>query len=117
MLSPRIIMYAGLGLVAFNFLRQYLQRQKLAAAQPKIVEQGVVPGVDRKGDDALTRIVLTTAEAKAGKPMAVPSIDGVQQIEVPAGTKDGQKLRLAGLGFRRSDGTRGDQFVIVQVGG
>lgn len=116
MISPRIIMYVGLAGLGWTLLRRYLNQKKLEAAQPRIVEQGVVPGVDRKGDDALCQVSLTADEAKAGKPVAVPSIEGVQQIEVPAGAKDGQRLRLAGLGFRRADGTRGDQFVIVTIG-
>ena len=116
MLSPRIIMYAGLAGLGWTFLRRYLNQKKLEAAQPKIIEQGVVPGVDRKGDDALCLISLTADEARSGKPVVVPSIEGVQQIQVPAGAKDGQRLRLAGLGFRRADGSRGDQFVIVSIG-
>ena len=108
-------MYAGGAALAWTFLRRYLQKQKYEAAQPRLVEDAVVPGVDRRGDDAVCSIEVSSEEARTGRAVAVPSIDGPQQIEIPAGVKDGTRLRLAGLGFKRPAGTRGDQFVVVKI--
>ena len=115
MLTPRILMYAGGAALAWNFLRRYLAKQKLAAAQPKLIEDDVVPGVDRRGDDAVCSIALTSEDAAAGKAVTVPSVEGPQQIQIPAGIKDGTRLRLAGLGFKKPAGSRGDQFVVVKI--
>ena len=117
MISPRIIMYVGLGALAWTFLRRYLLRQHDAPRHAPIVEDGVLPGVDRRGDDAVCHVALTADEARSGKLVEVPSIDGAQRIDVPAGVKNGVRLRLAGFGFRRPDGTRGDQYVVVSVAG
>jgi DnaJ-class molecular chaperone len=108
-------MYVGLGALAWTFLRRYWNRQKAEPKHAPIVEDGVVPGIDRKGDDAYCRVSLSAEEAKAGRSMEVPSIDGRQRIDVPAGVAEGAKLRLAGLGFRQPDGKRGDQYVIVSI--
>ena len=115
MITPRILMYAGGAALAWTFLRRYLAKKKLQDSQPKIVEDSVVPGVDRRGDDAFCVYAITAADAAAGKAVAVPSIDGPQQIQIPAGIKDGTRLRLAGLGFKKPAGSRGDQFVVVKI--
>jgi DnaJ-class molecular chaperone len=117
MISPRIIMYVGLGALAWTFLRRYLVRQNADSQHPPIVENDVVPGVDRRGDDAISHVSLSADEARTGKRVSVPSIDGPQEIEVPAGVKNGVRLRLSGFGFRRPDGTRGDQYVVVTIAG
>ena len=108
-------MYVGLGALAWTFLRRYWNRQHDAPVQPPIVEDGVVPGIDRNGDDAVCRVTISGEEARGGRSIEVPSIDGAQRIDVPAGVKDGARLRLAGLGFKRADGKRGDQYVVVSV--
>ena len=115
MISPRIIMYAGMGALAWTFLRRYLRRQDEGPRQLPITEDNVVPGVDRRGDDAVCHLSLSAEEARTGKSLDVPSIDGPQHIQVPAGVKNGVRLRLTGLGFRRRDGKRGDQFVVVSI--
>ncbi len=120
MISPRIVMYIAMGGLAWTLIRRYMNKPKELPPQhrhPPIVEPDVVPGVHRNGDDAHCSVVLTPAEALAGKAVQVPSIEGAQQINVPAGVKDGAKLRLAKLGFKRPDGSRGDQFVTVRIQG
>jgi len=110
MISPRIVMYVGLGALAWTFLRRYWNRQKAEPKHAPIVEDGVVPGIDRNGDDAYCRVSLGAEDAKAGRSLEVPSIEGPHRIEVPPGVKDGAKLRLVGLGFKRPDGKRGDEL-------
>ncbi len=117
MISPRIILYVGLGALAWTFLRRYLVRQNAGPKHAPILENDVVPGVDRRGDDAVCRVSVSADEARTGKLLSVPSIDGPQQIQVPAGVKNGVRLRLSGFGFRRPDGTRGDQYVVVTIAG
>jgi DnaJ-class molecular chaperone len=115
MISPRIIMYVGLGALAWTFLRRYLQRHNEGPQHAPIVEDDVVPGIDRRGDDAVCHLSLSADEARSGKLVDVPSIDGAQRVQVPAGIKNGVRLRIAGLGFRRNDGKRGDQYVVVSI--
>src|SRR6185369_16696673 len=85
MISPRIIMYAGMAGLAWTFLRRYLRRQDEGPRQLPITEDNVVPGVDRRGDDAVCHLSLSAEEARTGKSLDVPSIDGPQRIQVPAG--------------------------------
>jgi curved DNA-binding protein len=117
MISPRIVLYAGLGALAWTFLRRYLRRAEASSDRVTSFEAGVVPGVDRRGDDAVCYLSLSAEEARSGKEVEVPSIDGPKRVDVPAGIKQGTRLRLTGLGFRRPDGGRGDQYVVISVGG
>jgi hypothetical protein len=72
-------------------------------------------GLQRRGDDAVYRASLTAAEVRQGKLIEVPSPDGPQGVQVPAGVAPGTRLRLRGLGYRAVDGTRGDLYVIVAI--
>ncbi|MHC4662244.1 MAG: DnaJ C-terminal domain-containing protein [Planctomycetota bacterium] len=53
--------------------------------------------------------------AALGGEIEVPTLDGPVTMNVPAGVKSGQKLRLKGKGLRKNKDDRGDQFVRVQI--
>ena len=57
-------------------------------------------------------------DAALGAEVDVPTLDGVVKLKIPAGTQHGKVFRLSGKGvpdLRRGNGTRGDQYVAVQI--
>ena len=74
----------------------------------------------RRENDIILDISINIAQATLGDRIEVDSVDGSQELSVPAGTQTGKVFRLRGKGFPRlrSDGSssgRGDQLVYVQV--
>lgn len=67
------------------------------------------------GLDISCEIPLTPSEAIIGGAIEVPTIDGLVKMNVPAGVKSGQRLKLANKGYLNSQGERGDQLVIIEV--
>jgi curved DNA-binding protein len=45
----------------------------------------------------------------------VPTPGGRVTLKVPAGTRAGQKLRLAGRGLSRPDGSAGHLYAVAQI--
>ena len=45
----------------------------------------------------------------------MPTLDGLVQMNLPAGVKPGQRLRLANKGYIDDQGRRGDQLVEIQI--
>jgi molecular chaperone DnaJ len=75
------------------------------------------PRFDRRGDDLVTDLPVTFAQAALGAEVEVPTIDGEgTTVEVPAGIQSGQAIRLRGKGMPklRASG-RGDQIVRVRI--
>lgn len=73
------------------------------------------PFFELQGVDIFCTVPLTPSEAILGGLVDVPTIDGLVKMNVPPFVKVGQRLRLANKGYPRSDGTRGDQLVEVQI--
>lgn len=70
----------------------------------------------RDGDDVHVEVRLNPADAALGSEIDVPTLEGVTQLRVPAGTQTGDTFHLPGLGIprlRRSG--RGDEVVTVFV--
>ena len=74
--------------------------------------------------DVEERLEVTLTEVMSGGRRAftvrLPSLDGtVRQrridVTIPAGVRDGQRLRIAGEGAVRADGSRGDLFLKVKT--
>ena len=65
--------------------------------------------------DIYCEIPLTPSEAIVGGLIEVPTIDGLVKMNVPAGVKSGQRLKLANKGYPNSRGERGDQLVAIQI--
>jgi curved DNA-binding protein len=66
------------------------------------------------GPDIQCQIPVTPSEAVLGGAIEVPTLDGLVKMQVPAGVRSGQKLRLAGKGYP-INGQRGDQIVSIQI--
>lgn len=77
----------------------------------------------RKGNDIYMQRALTLSEAVLGARITVESPDGKKQVSVPAGSGDGRKLRLKGLGFphlassggKKDEAHRGDLYVVLSL--
>jgi curved DNA-binding protein len=54
-------------------------------------------------------------EAVLGGNISVPTLDGRVNIKIPAGTQNGQKLRVRGRGLPQRGGGTGDLIVITQL--
>lgn len=76
----------------------------------------------RRGDDIFMDLHINVAQAALGDDVAVPTLDGDDTLEIPAGTQPGKVFKLRGKGVPRLDRSgrnralgRGDMHVIVQV--
>ena len=70
----------------------------------------------RDGDDLMHVLDVPAPSAALGASVTVPTLDGDEPIEIPAGTQPGSVITLRGKGMpslRR--GRRGDQRVLVNV--
>ena len=77
---------------------------------------GEHPLFKRRGYDVDVEVPVKFTEAALGAEIDVPSVRGTAKLKIPAGTKNGQVLRLRGMGIPRMDGSgRGDQFVKVRL--
>jgi molecular chaperone DnaJ len=70
----------------------------------------------RRGTDLFVELPVTFPQAALGATVEVPTAEGTEPMEIPAGTQSGTELRLRGRGVPRlrSPG-RGDLHVIVTV--
>lgn len=71
--------------------------------------------LSRDGDDLHMDVPVTVGEAMLGATIDVPTLKGSKKLRIPAGTQGGQKVRIAGEGVPRKDGTRGDFYVHIQI--
>lgn len=70
----------------------------------------------RKGQDVVSEAWITFPDAALGSEISVPTVGGSAKVKVPAGTQDGQTLRLRGLGAPALNGkAKGDQLVQVRI--
>jgi len=68
-----------------------------------------------RGHDLEIEVPIAPWEAALGAEVEVPTLDGRVTMKVPAGSKGGQKLRLAGKGLPRPGGGAGDLYAAMEV--
>lgn len=68
-----------------------------------------------QGGDLEITVPVTFPEAALGTKLTVPTLDGSVTVKVPAGTRNGKRLRVRGRGAPRGKSGRGDLFVVVEV--
>jgi curved DNA-binding protein len=74
------------------------------------------PDFRARGPDLYYELELAPWEAVLGTTVGVPSLDGSVKVRIPAGTNNGQQLRVRGHGLAKGgNGERGDLYVIVDV--
>ena len=74
------------------------------------------PIFDRRGDDIVVELQVNVAQAALGADVKVPTLEGDEEISIPAGTQSGKvlPLRRKGVPHLQQNG-RGDQLVVVRV--
>ena len=73
------------------------------------------PDFEVEGHDLIYEAELAPWEVVLGVNLSVPTLDGRVGIKIPAGTQNGQKLRVRGRGLPQRDGARGDLIVVAQI--
>jgi molecular chaperone DnaJ len=74
------------------------------------------PELVRHGTELYHELPVTFPQAALGATLTVPTVEGSEEVEVPAGTQSGTELRLRGKGVPRLRGAgRGDLHVVVNV--
>ncbi|MBW2293526.1 MAG: DnaJ domain-containing protein [Deltaproteobacteria bacterium] len=75
------------------------------------------PFFERDGDDLLVTLPVTLPELVQGAAVSVPTPKGDVSMTIPAGSKNGQRLRLRHKGVAPSSGSAsaGDLFVTLQL--
>jgi molecular chaperone DnaJ len=70
----------------------------------------------REGDDIYATVALTFTQAALGTKVAVPTLDGEEELDLSPGTQPGEIVVLRGRGMPVLQGRgRGDQRVLVNV--
>jgi molecular chaperone DnaJ len=72
--------------------------------------------LERAGDDLHFQLEVGFAQAAMGASFVIPTLDGTEELDIPAGTQPGAEFRLRGLGMPRlRQGGNGDQVVTVKL--
>lgn len=70
----------------------------------------------REGRDVVCEVPIGVTKAVLGGTLDVPTLDGRATINVPAGTRSGQRFRLKGRGVPASGGhPAGDLYALIQI--
>jgi molecular chaperone DnaJ len=74
------------------------------------------PVFERRADDIVVELNINVAQAALGAKVKVPTLNGEQEISIPAGAQSGDVVRLReeGVPHLRGNG-RGDELVIIRV--
>lgn len=74
------------------------------------------PQLVRRGTELYHELPVTFPQAALGATLTVTTVEGEEEVVVPAGAQSGHEIRLRGLGVPRLRGAgRGDLHVIVNV--
>jgi molecular chaperone DnaJ len=70
----------------------------------------------RENNNVVLEVGINIAQASLGDKIVVPTLDGEEEMAIPAGTQTGETFRLRdkGVPYLRRNG-RGDQITVVQV--
>jgi len=67
------------------------------------------------GYDIHCRVPLNIAQASLGAKIKIKTLEGSVNLRIPPGTQNNTRFRLRGEGIRRSNGSRGNQYVTIGV--
>ncbi|MEX0630268.1 MAG: molecular chaperone DnaJ [Chloroflexota bacterium] len=74
------------------------------------------PDLVRRGTELYTEVAVTFAQAALGTRLTVRTVEGSEEVDMPAGIQSGEEIRLRGRGLPRLRGAgRGDLHVIATV--
>lgn len=71
----------------------------------------------REGHNVFTKLEVSPAQAVLGDEITIKTLDGDKEINVPAGSQNGDTVKLKGLGVPHLNRNtqRGDHIVVIQV--
>lgn len=70
----------------------------------------------RDGADLHTKVEIAVPQASMGATVSVPTFDGTEKLDIPAGTQPGSVLRIKNRGMPRLRGTgKGDLHIHIRV--
>jgi molecular chaperone DnaJ len=70
----------------------------------------------RQGDDILSKLEISFAEAALGESVPVATVEGEVRMKIPAGTQPGEVFRLKGKGIPHMGRYgRGDHLVTMAI--
>lgn len=67
------------------------------------------------GADIETSVSVMPWDAALGGEIEVPAPGGAVRVKLPAGTRSGRRLKVAGLGYPKTGGGRGDLYARVAI--
>ncbi|MDH3653251.1 MAG: DnaJ domain-containing protein [Myxococcales bacterium] len=73
------------------------------------------PYFSMRGKQLHVKVPVTPLEAYAGTKVNLPTPEGIVQLSIPAGSKNGSKLRLRGKGIQPKDKPRGDLIARLEI--
>ncbi len=74
------------------------------------------PLLQRRGDDLLCQVPISFTQAALGATVDVPTLEGMEEVEIPAGTQHGDVIHLKRRGLPSArTGRQGSQYVQVFV--
>jgi curved DNA-binding protein len=79
------------------------------------VELQAHPFFRLEGEQLICEVPVTPDEAVLGAQVEIPTPDGMVTVNVPAGVRSGQSLRLRGKGWANPRGERGDQLAKIII--
>lgn len=96
---------------------QTIKMDKALGEEDLYVQVRVAPDKDfaRRGSDVYTKVSISPAQAALGDTIEVATLEGKGSLKVPAGIQWGDLLRLQGKGMPTLRGSRGDQYVKIEV--
>ena len=70
----------------------------------------------REEENIILELPISFSQAALGSEMDVPTLGGLTQMKIPAGTQSGEIVRMKGKGIRRLNGSgHGDQLVRITI--
>jgi DnaJ-class molecular chaperone len=66
-------------------------------------------------NDIQVEVPISPWEAALGAKIAVPTLEGDVEMNIPASTQGGRRLRLRGQGLNKREGGRGDEYVKLKI--
>lgn len=88
-----------------------------AASGDLLLRVKIAPHATFRTDDfnLITTLPISPWEAALGGAVKVKTLDGAVNLNIPAGSQSGAKLRLKGKGLAKKDRSRGDLLVELKV--
>jgi membrane associated rhomboid family serine protease len=112
-----IVVFKLLDLIPRTGISDGIRQRTERRTTPRL--QTISPGYSEETLDLSGTIRLTPREARSGARKVISVPQGFRRknliVTVPPGMKEGQRLRLKGLGKKDAEGNRGDLFLEVRM--